>query len=294
MTERSKLVDKNVYVKWYNISKEEVNDLNLIPERTKEEIFGLVSKQNWLIFGLKDEDKEMASQKPEPNIFFEVLSKEGNLTGSGRLGLSFNNLGAYNRFKTIMRGINKELKDKITNELLALKYSWNIELLRKIKKNNHSQTPDYIQEAKWVSNNINEAIIDEIIQKANIIREQGIEKRINKKPAYYCETPTINLMEAEFKLSEEEFRDRVSEIFKILSLCLNVKSDVEANKTIRHKIKDLTEKLEKLDRINKELPKDKMMVGVITQFTEETIKQKEAEKEQLEKDIEQLESEIEG
>ena len=115
MTKGSKLVDKNVYVKWYNIAKDEIEDKNSIPDRTKEEIFDLVSRENWLILCPEGIGKEEATQIPEPNIFFDVLSKEGNLTGFGRIGLTFNNLGAYNKFKTIMKGINKEIKNQITN-----------------------------------------------------------------------------------------------------------------------------------------------------------------------------------
>lgn len=292
--ERSKLVDKNVYIKWYNISKDEIKNEILIPERTKEDIFELISRENWLMFCEKQDNKEIAIQKPEPNIYFDVLSKEGNLTGFGRLGLTFNNVGAYKKFRTIMRGINKEVKDKITEELLKLKYNWEIKVHRKIKEHNYAQTPEYKLEGIWDTKQINENIIDDIIRKANKIKEDGESHRIDRKPKYYSETPTIRLMEAEFRLNEEEFRDRISEIFKVLTLCLGVKSDVEINKIIRYKIKELTEKREKLERIIKELPKEKMMIGVVSQFTEETIKQKEAEKEKLEKEVRELEEEIEG
>ena len=52
-----------------------------------------------------------------------------------------------------------------------------------------------------------ENIIDEIIGIAKKIRDEGENRRIERKPKYYCETPTINLMEAEFKLTEEEFKE---------------------------------------------------------------------------------------
>lgn len=297
--ERNKLVDKNIYVKWYNLAKGEIKDNNLIPDRTKEQIFSLVSRENWLIFTLKGEDKEIAIQKPEPNIFFDVLSKEGNLTGFGRLGLTFNNLGAYNRFKTIMRGLNKDVKNKITKELLSLNHSWKIKLYKKTKKYNYAQTPEYYVEGEWDSNNINDRIIDEIIEKANKIREQGIEhrKEIREKAKnpkkFYVETPSITIMESEFKLNNEEFKDRILEIFKVLTLCLNVKSDVEVNKIIREKIKQLDKKRAELIIINNELPGHKKMLGVLSQVTENTIKQKEEAKNILEKEIEKLESEIE-
>lgn len=292
--ERSKLVDKNVYVKWYNLAKEEVNEENLIPERNKEEIFELISRENWLLFCQKEENKEIATQKADPNVFFDVLSKEGNLTGFGRLGLTFNNLGAYDKFKTIMRGVNRELKDKITKELLDLKYDWKIKIQRKIKAHMQFQTPEYKEEGSWDTKEINENIIDDIIEKAKKIREEGEEKRIEKKPKYYCETPTINLMEAEFKLDEKEFRDRISEIFKILSLCLGVKTNVEVNKIIREKVKKIKAYSEELKRLNEELPKKQALKGIVKQITGESIERDKARKEQIEKEIENLESKIEN
>ena len=299
MDKRSKLVDKNTYVKWYNFAKDEIKDEKLIPERTKEEIFGLVSRENWLMFGLKGEDKDEATLKPEPNIFFDILSKEGNLTGLGRLGLAFNNLGSYDKFKNIMRGINKESKEKITKVLLGLSKSWDIRLTRKIKRYNYAQTPEYKEEGRWSSNKIDEKIIDELIQKAKEIREEGISHReqirisSGNPKKFYTETPNITLMELEFKLTEEEFRDRIVEIFKVLTLCLGVKSNVEANKINRQKVKELSKKQEELEILNKELPNLKKLEGVVSGINSEVIKQREEEKRQLEAEIEKLESEIE-
>jgi len=296
--ERSKLVDKNTYEKWYNLAEEEVNNKNLIPERSKEEIFKLISKENWLMFCPEGIDRIEAIQFPEPNVFFDVLSKEGNLTGFGRLGLTFNNLGAYDKFKTIMNKINEELKDKITRELLGLKYDWKIKVDKKIKKYNYAQTPEYEEVGMWETRNINQEIVDEIIEKAKKIREEGIVNRENVREQsgnpkkFYNETPTINLMEAEFKLSEEEFRDRISEIFKILSLCLGVKGDVEVNKIIREKTKRIEEIKKKLELMEDEVRKGEKLIGVVEGFTEDTIKTKKKEIRKLKEERERLENEI--
>ena len=289
---KSKLVDKNTYIKWYNLSREEVNDENLIPERSKEEIFDLISRENWLLFCKKEENKEIATQKSDPNVFFDVLSKEGNLKGLGRLGLTFNNLGAYDKFRTIMRGENRELKNKITKELLGLKYDWKMKIHRKVKENNFRQTPEYEEDGSWDTKEISENIIDEVIEKAKKIRKEGTEKRIEKKPKYYCETPTINLMEMDFKLDEEEFKDRISEIFKILVLCLSVKGDVEVNKIIREKVKLIKDYVEEFDRLDIEIPKKKNLI-FLKQITEESINKDIERKDWLEKEIEILSNEAE-
>jgi hypothetical protein len=198
-----------------------------------------------------------------------------------------------------MRGINKELKDKITRELLNLKYDWKMKINRKIKKNNYAQTPEYYEEGIWNTKNINEQIIDEILRKAKQIREQGISNRerirmeTSNPKKFYTETPTINLMEAEFKLDEEEFRDRVSEIFKILSLCLGVKTDVEVNKIMREKVKKIKEYNEELERLNEEIPRKKGLT-FLKKITEEGITKDIQRKEYLEKEIEKLSNEVEN
>jgi len=294
--EKNKLVDKKVYVKWYNLAKETVGDKELIPERSEENIFNLISKENWLMFCPKEMSREEAIQRPEANIFLDILSKEGNLTGFGRLGLTFNNLGAYEKFKTIMSRLNKDKKDEITNKLLGLEYDWNIEVLRKIKKNHSAQTPDYFPEKEFSTKDINERIISDLIKTANDIREQGIKKREEIRFAagnpkkFYAETPTINRMGARFPLDEGEFKDRILEIFGILTLCLGVKSNVEINKITRANEKRIKELKEDLGALEKDLPKDKKL-GIIVGMTEEKIKEKEQKIKEIKEKISKLDEE---
>jgi hypothetical protein len=297
--EKSKLVDKNIYVKWYNLAKDEIKTDTLIPERTKEEIFNLISRENWLLFCQKGEDKDDAITKGEPNVFFDVLSKEGNLTGYGRLGLTFNNLPSYDKFKTIMSGINRETKDKINKKIIELSHDWKINVNRKTKKYHHTQTPEYLIEGVWNTKNIGEDIIKEILSKARQIREEGIRHREDIRQSsgnprrFYAETPTINLMEAEFKLGEDEFRDRISEIFSVLILCLKVKGEVEVNRIMRDKVKKLNSLIIEKELLIKEMPKRQALIGIAQDFTEETISRDKNHLEDINKEIEQLESEME-
>jgi hypothetical protein len=297
--QRSKLVDKNDYIKWYNFAQDEIKNEELIPHRNKEDIFELISEENWLLFCSKEENKDIAKQKADPNVFFDVLSKEGNLTGFGRLGLTFNNLKSYEKFKTIMKGVNKEIKNNITESLLKLNKDWKIKVSRKTKRYNYAQTPEYSEEGAWDTKDISEKIIDEVLLKSNKIRQEGIINRdkirsnTGNYKKFYCETPTINLMESEFKLNEDEFRDRISEIFKVLSLCLRVKGDVEVNKIIREKTKRINELYIKLGILSDEIPKKEALKGIVKQITEDSIKSDKERKKEIERELEILESEIE-
>lgn len=292
MEKRTKLVDKKTYIKWYNLAKEEIKDENLTPPRNEQEIFDLVSEENWLIFCLKDETKEMAIQKEDPNIFLDILSKEGNLTGRARLGLTFNNIKSYEKFKTIMKGYNTEIKEKITNRLLNLKKSWHMNIKRKIKKNHNLQTPDYYSEGDWNSNAINEDIIDEIIKLGEKIKIEGRENRnkirleTGRPKKYYIELPSINLMDEEFPLTEEEFKKRILEIFEVLSLCLNVKTEIKAKREIKELESKINHTEEELNN-KKDFLRSNEFLGKTMKREESLLKLPE-----IEKDIKETEEEL--
>lgn len=296
----NKLLEKKNYLKWYNLAKEEIGDSNLIPERTQEEIFKLVSRKNWLMFCAKGINREEAIQFPEPNIFFNVFVKEYSSEGVGSLGLTFNNLGAYEKFKTIMRGLNKETKEKIIKKLLELKYKWKITIKKKIKEKHSARPPKNYDYKEWDTKQINEDIIDELIKTGDKIIEEGKEnkEKIREKSQnpkkFYCETPLIDLMEAEFILDEKEFKERILEIFEVLSLCLGVKSNVEINKIVKEKIKRIEEITNSLYLIEKEVNGDEKMFGVIKGVTKETIKLKKDKIKVLKEERENLQKEVKG
>ena len=226
-------MDKNKYIKWYNLARDLIKDDFLVPKRTNEEIFNLVSEGDWLLFCPKDVTKEDSKVAPEPNVYFYLVG-----TNNAVLGLSFNNLPSYDKFKTIMSRYNIEQKDKITKKLLVLDSSWVIRISRKIKEYNFAQTPRYVLEKKWVVNKLNEKIIDELISIGDAIREEGKEKSEEKKPKFYLETPTIDLLEAEFSLNEKEFGKRIVEVFDILRLCLDIKTNTEINKERKKSLRE--------------------------------------------------------
>jgi hypothetical protein len=290
--DRTTLVDKKVYVRWYNLAKDTIKNEELIPSRTNEELFDMVSRENWLMFCLKDETKDIAIVKDEPNVFFDVLSREGNAEGTARLGLTFNNVRSYERFKTIMRGLNKEIKDEITEKLLKLNNDWKINIKRKTKDKYHGQVPNYKVEKEWDSNKINETIIDEIIKLGNDIREQGRNEADRRKPKYYFEGPSVNLMESEFSLKEDVFKDRIEEIFEVLALCLKVKTDIEVNKELRRMVKRIAE-LEILKKSKEEHIAKLKSLKDVPFFSKEDIEKQEQELAELEKELEDLKKKVE-
>jgi len=285
-------INKSDYIMWYNLARDTIKNEELIPTRTSAEIIDLVSRENWLLFCLKGDTKEITINKDEPNIFFDLHSREGRFKDNGRIGLTFNNLKSYERFKLIMKGMNKEIKDKITERLLQLNSDWKINIKRKIKDYNYGQPPKYKLEKEWQSNQLNETIVDEIITIGNLIREQGINERQKREPKYYFEGPAINFMESEFSLQEEIFKDKILEAFNILSLCLKIPTGVEINQEVRRMDKRIAE-LEVLKEHKEEHIKKLKLLKDVSFFSKEDVEKQEIKLEELKKELEDLKKKVE-
>ena len=285
-------INESDYIKWYNLARDTIKNEELIPKRTDAEIIDLVSKEGWILFCLEGDTKEITKNKDEPNIFFDLHNREGNFKDNSRLGLAFNNLKSYERFKMIIKESNKEIKDKITEKLLKLNNDWKINVKRKIKDYNYGQPPKYKLEKEWCSNQINESIVAEIIGIANLIREQGINEGQKREPKYYFEGPAINFMESEFPLQEEIFKGKILEAFNILSLCLKIPTRVETNQEVRRMVKRIAE-LEILKEHKKEHIAKLKSLKDVPFFSKEDVEKQEKELEELEKELEDLKKKVE-
>ena len=251
-------MDKEAYIKWYILAENTIKNNLLIPKRTNKEILSLVSRKSWLLFAKDGKNKDDVINGKEPNAYFYFSRKKGNLTGEAVLGLTFNNLKSYEKFKTIMHGYNKEIKKLVIDKLLKLENHWKIEISSKIKDHHRAEPPRYLLSKEWESNKIDDTIIDDIVKIANNIREQGVSTRDERRAngRFYRETPSINLMVSEFKLTDDEFKKRILEIFEVLSICLNIKTNIEIKKIKNEKQKQLLQKekeIEKKKKYKKEL-----------------------------------------
>jgi len=177
-------MDKQKYIKWYKIAREEINDDYLIPEKTDKEILNLVSREDWLMFVLADLDNtKQAKNIPRPNIFMYIREDNKDCCG---IGVTFNQVGAVDVLKNILSRYCTDEKAELTKLLLGLDGSWKITVSRKIKDHNWQQTPKYINEIDINCNRINNKIVDQIVECANRIRQDGKEKR-KLSASYYME-----------------------------------------------------------------------------------------------------------
>jgi len=281
-------MDKQKYIKWYKIAREEINDDYLIPEKTDKEILNLVSREDWLMFVLADLDNtKQAKNIPRPNIFMYIREDNKDCCG---IGVTFNQVGAVDVLKNILSRYCTDEKAELTKLLLGLDGSWKITVSRKIKDHNWQQTPKYINEIDINCNRINNKIVDQIVECANRIRQDGKEKR-KLSASYYMETPSVNLVETEFVLGEDTFKKKVHEACNILKVCLNIKSDVSIRKIRGEKEKLLKEFTDEYYRLQKILTCKDMFIA-FGRMTIEQSEQKEKELSEIKKKIQDLGDEL--
>src|SRR3989338_989106 len=278
-----RIIDTEKYIYWYNLAHKVVQNEELVPNREP-----WVSTEEWLMFApdyiLSMEEAKTASI---PNIFFDLSN--GLTERRGKFGLTFNNLPAVEKLRNILSNYCKDEKELLTAALLSLDTVWSIKVQRKIHYKNHQEEPTYIQEYTSQTNEINERVINDIFEVSDRIREEGKQNRTKEKLKQgksriaYTEVPSINLMECEFELTEENFRNRVKEIFPIWAICLKIKSDREIK---RIELKQREVKVE-IQRIKDQLQKQRENPTSIP-ATPEQIAQKEKRLKELEDKLKKI------
>lgn len=114
-------MDKEKYIKWYNLARNAANNTFLIPQRSPEEIVSFVSPKNWLGFADKDiSSLDELEKSDEPNIFFIIEDDKGTI------GLTFNNVRAVDKIKNILNGFCKSEKEELIKKLSGLDSSWSL------------------------------------------------------------------------------------------------------------------------------------------------------------------------
>lgn len=272
-------MNKEKYIKWYEIAQEALDDPILLPPRTDKEIIDLVSREDWLMFLIGSQNLDTAKHSNQPNVFMTIPKQS-----IGRIGLTFNKVGSVDVLKNILSIYCKKEKDDITKILLSLDKSWEITVSRKVKEHHFLQAPSYITEFHKECNQINDNVVDDIINISTNIREEGKEKNTPT----YIETPSINLVESTFDLTEEEFIKRIKIAFTVLKICLSVKSDSEIKKIINSKVTELEQLKQRRDNLLHKLAnKEKFITLGIA--TSEQILKAEQELHQLQQKIKNVE-----
>jgi hypothetical protein len=248
-----------------------------------------VSEEDWLMFANKEVlNKDDGTNSPMPNVYLD-FGRGRQPEGTCNIGLTFNNVKAVDRLKNILTDVHKEEKNEIVKKLFNLNKDWILTISRKIKDKNHAQTPVYKRVYEKISNQIDNKIIDDIIHISNHIREEGRERRILAKieGKYYMETPEINLMQSTFKINEDEYRQRIKEVFEVLEICLKIKPDSEIKRIEKEEELKMREKLREIENKIRVFDYDKK-IGIWNKLKEEQYESLVQDRNKLKKELDSI------
>lgn len=284
--------EKIKYIKWYRLAQKAVNDEEIIPNISDDEIISLVSKEDWLIFLLPSEGKkEDAYSRDDPSIFMDMIEDKI------RLGIFFNTIGSVEKIKNILTGIHDADRKKLAEIFNKLDDEYETVLSRKVKSYNFAQVPEYHEVMKTKTNQLNENFIRDMFEQVIQIREEGVEKTKTEKlkGKYYFEGPVIDLAIITIDKDENKFIKRILELKKIFTICTKIKTDTELRqlkRTRKGRLEKLNKDIEQKNREKKDLEKI-IEIGILANTVEAKKKLKNVIKElqKLEKEKKILEEE---
>lgn len=273
-------MDKNKYIKWYKLAKATIGDSNLIPERIDSDIIGNhVSKENWLNLS-PSKNLEAVSSSVNPNIWFSIDEDK-----RGSIGVHFNNKDSMKKIKNVLSSACDEQKVELLSVMMDLDDTWKTTLNRKIKVSNPRQSPKYDQEWEETANKLDNEAIEKLFNKSQMIFDDGKREAETKKEEgkYYSETPTLNLIECEFDLGEDDFKKQMLIAHEILVICCNIKTVTQVKKELKKVLEKKGVELEALKKLIK------LDSKIVPKGVSDTRKAKILE---LEKEIMKLEREL--
>lgn len=241
-------IQKEVYIKWYQLARETVGDSYLIPERTEEDIINnQVSNENWLNLSPVKNLAEVASSV-NPNIWFSIDATVCSM------GIHFNNKESMNKIKNILRSRCDTQKTELEDAMKELDDTWKTTLSRKIKNHHPMQSPEYETVITKPANHLDDNAIVELFTVSQKIAEEGKKEKqkFKERNQYYSETPTLSLVVCDFALNkktQEEFKKRILIAHRIMEICYHVKTDHVIKKEVGASIDKLKKERNALKKL---------------------------------------------
>lgn len=246
---------KKRYIKWYRLAQQTINDEKITPKLMDEQIMSLFSEANWMPVASPDlVNKDAVKNSPHPNIYISLGEDEPEIT----VGVVFNTVRSIDRIRrSILTPYSAKEKEELVQLLHALNKNYRTNILKKIHDYRWDQIPKYeaLDPPVEVSTNkIDAKFIERMFKAASEIREEGLRKTREKKALgkFYRENPVIGLAEITMPLDEEEFRNRIKELTKILKACTRVKTEAEIKKIRKGEagqIKEFQEEKQRLEQM---------------------------------------------
>lgn len=221
---------KSKYLRWYRLLESVLEED--VPHLTDEDIMEYVSNEDWIIIPIAgEEDKEKAKQAQRPNLYFD-LSEEKKI----HIGITYDKLDSVKRLRNILSPFNEKERNQIIEELIALEDSFLTKVYRKIKERYWAESPTYKEAFIEHSNKMDYHrfidlfdVVDKIMNERSLLDER-------KK---YQLAPTINIVCAEVRRDEDNFREVLSKIKSIYEITTKVrtKEEIEEEISVQREVK---------------------------------------------------------
>lgn len=214
------------YIPWYKILIRVYE--GMVPDRSDEQIMGMVSPKNWLMVPITGEtSRTQGKNRDMGNMFFALYEDEIHI------GISYQNIQALDNFKNIAHYFHAPEKSELVRLLTELDDTFETALFKKIKKYHPLQAPDYEDVLTFKTNTLNEKNLEQLIEQSDEIRKEG--RHIQEKNDFPIITPAINLTQVWISADETSFIKALEKLKPIYRILMNIKTHAEIYSTIHEK-----------------------------------------------------------
>lgn len=214
--------DKTRYVPWYKIAEEVFGPKLIKLSETDEDVTKWVSQEKWMILPLpyENEPKDAKSRK-FPNIYFALLEN-----GMINLGLVCNTIASVEKMENILLPYSNPVKEALLAQMRVLSPEF-MTCVSSKSKDHFASVPSHQRVFEIPSNQINDASVHELFQKARTIRDRGKEVPAKYSPNYPSEAPVLDLATIRIEQDKDTFRKRLQDLKPLLETCLDVKTETQ-------------------------------------------------------------------
>lgn len=220
------------YVKIYKRFNEVINNEEIIPELSDNQIYNYLSRINWMPIPNINEletNKTDITTSPRPHISFRIIDN------NCFIDIFFNGKESVNNFLTILESESYKQRKDFIDSIRSLNDNYSCSILY-CEKPNFASTPDWIIEYKIKCNELNEKSVFEFIEK---IKEISIKRDNQQKllDSGAIATIAVKVASTHFDINDNnQLTEVILQISNIFNICLNLKTVKEILK-IRKPVK---------------------------------------------------------
>lgn len=201
------------YVEWYRLLESELE--SLVPKLNDQDIMEYVSPDDWFLAPTikSHEDK---SKKELPQIYFALTDTQI------KISIAYKTKNSIDHFQNIFRDTHQTEKKELLDILTKLDPSYETTLY---KTNKDTDKPEILR--KYVTNRLDEQLIQRMIEEADNLRKGGRQIQNNQSTYVPPQNPTLHLVEARLPLNETQFTETLQTIKPIYKILTEIKTQQE-------------------------------------------------------------------